>query len=155
MCERLYSLPVSRLWPVWHSVRCGCIWLSLLLLLVSTPSAIASEPNSAAASIERLNTHLLTLEQQVSELQSLLREHERLSAEQESSLLTWQQRHEALEQNFSTLSSTFEAQVSSIEAERDAEAARAARERWIGRAEGLGVGALASTLALTLVFMLR
>lgn len=155
MCGSSYSLRVSRLWPVWYSVRSRCIWLSLLLLHVSTPSAIASEPNSAAASIERLNTHLLTLEQQVSELQSLLREHEQLSAEQEVSLQTWRQRHEALEQSFSTLSTTFEAQVSSIEAERDAEAARAQRERWVGRVEGLGVGAIAATIALSLVFILR
>lgn len=155
MCEKLYTSWLPRLRRDCLRVLLRSTCLLLLLLRVSTLSVIASEPNSVAASIERLNQHLLTLEQQVNELESLLSEHEQLSNEQEASLLTWRLRHETLEQSFNTLSGTFEAQVSLIEAERDAEAVRAQRQRQIGRIEGAGAGVLVSALVLTLVLVLR
>ncbi len=155
MCEKQYTSWLPRLLRACLRAPLRSIFLLLILLLASTQSVIASGPNSVAASIERLNQHLLTLEQKVNELESLLSEHEQLSNEQEASLLIWRLRHETLEQSFNTLSGTFETQVSLIEAERDAEAARAQQQRRIGRIEGAGSGVLVSVLLLTLVLVLR
>lgn len=155
MCENPSCSSRSHSYRGSCSALRSCLSVLFVLVLVSTPSSIVFAQNSVEASIARLNTHLQTLEQQVSELESLLSEHEQLSLEQESLLLTWRQRHEALEQSFTTLRNTFDAQVSSIEAERDAEAVRAARARQAGRVEGVAAGLSLAAVAVTLVLVLR